>query len=131
MFQTGGIVVLLINVAHLFADDNLIREKISTKDRFCPNYLLNHVQFRLLLHFDNTTKDCTNLFLPKLSTSLKIINHDAATNQLALTKHRGVKYLNLVVLSNPLTFSNQCRSIQTTDFVVFFTNPTNFVLISE
>ncbi|KAJ3641567.1 hypothetical protein Zmor_028069 [Zophobas morio] len=129
MFQVVTIVVLLIYIHQHFAA-NLIREKISPVDQFSPNYLHSDPQIRLVLHFDNTTKDAANLFLTKISTSLKIINHDTATIQPSLKK-RSIKYLNLVLLSNPLTFCALCRNIQTTDFIVFFTNPTNFRAMSE
>ncbi|KAJ3641570.1 hypothetical protein Zmor_028072 [Zophobas morio] len=127
MFRQAAILVLLVN--NIFAA-NLIRERIQLVDVFFPNYLDNHLEFRLVLHFDNTTKDAANVFLTKLSTPLKITNHDIGTIEPALKKQRGDRYLNLVVLSNPLTFSNLYGDIQTTDFVVFFTNPTTFLPMS-
>ena len=129
MFQVVAIVAFLINIQQHFAV-NLIRENIAPLDQFSPNYLHNDPQTRLVLHFDNTTKDAANFFLTKISTSLKIINHDTATIQPSLKK-RGVRYLNLVLLSNPLRFCALCRNIQTTDLIVFFTNPTNFLSVSE
>ncbi|KAJ3641572.1 hypothetical protein Zmor_028074 [Zophobas morio] len=129
MFQVVAIVAFLINIQQHFAV-NLIRENIAPLDQFSPNYLHNDPQTRLVLHFDNTTKDAANFFLTKISTSRKIINYDTATIQPSLKK-RGVRYLNLVLLSNPLRFCALCRNIQTTDLIVFFTNPTNFLSVSE
>ncbi|XP_063913075.1 uncharacterized protein LOC135129757 [Zophobas morio] len=123
----GKVVVFGLLIPLIFAT-NLLLDKISSQDGFSLNYFLrDQLQLHLVLHFDNATKVAANLFLMTLSASLTLVNHDIVNNQPNLEQQCSVKYLHLVLLSNPLTFSKLCTS----DFVVFFTNPTNFPLGSE